>query len=140
MTVSEDILFSPLKLRNIALKNRFVRSATHEGWGDPNGVPRYELSDLYSELASGGAGTLITGFVFTSQAGRAMQPGQCGIDTDDKITHWQRITERVRAAASDVRLIMQLAHAGRQTLQRVTGRPVVGVSPRKCTYCGRRSS
>lgn len=138
MTVSEDILFSPLKLRNIALKNRFVRSATHEGWGDPNGVPRYELSDLYSELALGGAGTVITGFVFTSQAGRAMQPGQCGVDTDDKITHWQRITERVHGAASDARLIMQLAHAGRQTLQRVTGRPVVGVSPRKCTYFRQR--
>ena len=138
MSVSEDILFSPLKLRNLELKNRLVRSATYEGWGDPSGVPRLDLSDLYYQLARGGVGMLITGFVFTSQTGRAMQPGQCGIDTGDKIAHWQRITDQVRRAADDVRLIMQLAHAGRQTLQRVTGGPVVGVSSRKCTYFRQR--
>ncbi|MFC1586901.1 NADH:flavin oxidoreductase [Planctomycetota bacterium] len=138
MVISKDILFSPLELRNITLPNRFIRSATYEGWGDSNGYPRLELSDLYIELALGGIGTLVTGFVYPSQAGRAMQSGQCGIDTDDKILSWRQITAKVRETNPQIKLFMQLAHAGRQTLQVITGFPVVGASSRKCSYFKQR--
>jgi len=138
LDTSKDILFTPIELRNVTLPNRFIRAATYEGWGEPDGMPRAELGDLYIELARGGSGTLITGFVFTSQAGRAMQPAQCGIDTDDKTARWQEIADRVHGAAPDVKLIMQLAHAGRQTRRQTTGLPVAGVSSRRCTYFRQR--
>ncbi len=127
-------LFSPLTLRNVILKNRIIRAATYEGMADADGVPGDALVPLYRNLAAGGAGAIITGFVYVSQAGRAMQPRQGGIDNDEKTAAWQNIVAQVKSSAPDVRLFMQLAHAGRQTRQTVTGLPVYGVSPRRCTY------
>jgi len=129
-----DKLFEPVKLHNITLKNRIIRSATYEGWGDTNGVPRSELADIYLKLAKGGVGAIITGFVFVSQTGRAMQPGQCGIDSPSKIGPWQEISDKVHASYPDVSLFMQIAHAGRQTKRKYTGNSAVGPSGRKCTY------
>lgn len=129
-----EALFTPLQLRNISLPNRVIRAATYEGHGDRKGVPQPGLAQLYSELARGEVGTLITGFVFTSQAGRAMQPRQCGIDDDEKMKAWQRIVAEVRGSYKKTRWFMQIAHAGRQTRRRITELPVRGASTAKCTY------
>jgi len=133
-----DILFTELYLRNLTLPNRIVRSATYECWGEPDGTPKAGLGELYSTLAAGGTGTIITGFVFVSQAGRAMHPGQCGIDTDVKTIAWRRIVQAVRQTNPGTKLIMQLAHTGRQTLSRITGSQVLGASSRACSYFRQR--
>jgi len=127
-------LFTPLRLPHITLKNRLIRSATYEGHGDANGYPLPSLAELYGKLAVGGVGAIITGFVYVSQTGRAMHPRQCGIDSDDKIMPWQHIIRRAKEIDDSVKIFMQLAHTGRQTLQKATGRPVVGVSKKKCGY------
>ncbi len=129
-----NALFTELKLKNITLPNRMVRSATYEGWGDPDGFPRPELANVYSELARGGVGTIITGFAYITKAGRAMQPGQCGVDSDDKIAHWKAIVDAVRATGEPCKLFMQIAHTGRQTRREVTGGVAVGASNKPCSY------
>ncbi|HEY3298325.1 MAG TPA: NADH:flavin oxidoreductase [Armatimonadota bacterium] len=138
MIEPRDVLFSDIRLRNMTLPNRIIRSATYEGWGESNGTPKPELAGVYSQLARGGVGTIITGFAFVSQAGRAMHPGQCGIDNDEKIAPWRRIVEEVREASPEVKLVMQLAHTGRQTRRQVTGMPLVGASDKPCSYFRQR--
>lgn len=128
-------LFQPLEVGSLSLANRLFRSATYEGLANEEGVPRVEgLGRVYSALARGGIGAIVTGFTAVSQEGRAMHPGQCGIDTKEKAGAWAQVLEVVRGAAPDVPVLMQLAHAGRQTRRAVTGRPLVGASSRRCTY------
>ncbi len=133
------MLFSPLELTNLTLPNRLIRSATYEGMGFDEGdvkkgIPKKELSELYTKLAEGGVGTIITGFVYVCQQGRAMQPRQCGIETLEQVNAWRQIIDTVNQSDPDVRIIMQLAHSGRQTRQKITGMPVVGASNKRCSY------
>ncbi|EKD28934.1 MAG: NADH:flavin oxidoreductase/NADH oxidase [uncultured bacterium] len=132
--MNNNILFTDLKLKNIIFKNRLIRSATYEGYGDNTGMPDIKLGELYSRLALGGIGALITGFVFTSLDGRAMQKGQCGIHRDEFIQTWKKVVNKSRKTESDMKIFMQLAHAGRQTRKEITKYNVVGASSRKCTY------
>ena len=127
-------VFEPLKLNNTVFPNRFFRSATLENMADADGNPLEILDDLYRVLAKNDVGTIITGFCYISRQGRAMHPFQAGMDEDGKIAPWQRVVSRAKASNPDVRLIMQLAHTGRQTLRTATGAEVVGAGGKKCTY------
>lgn len=129
-----ESLFEPLDLANIRLRNRLIRAATYEGCAGPDGRPGMDLGRIYADLADGGAGAIITGFVYVSQSGRAMQPRQCGIDSDDKIDSWRSVVDRVKSRHKDIPLLMQLAHAGRQTRGEATGTRVYGASSRRCAY------
>ncbi len=130
-----DLVFRPLTVGPLILPNRLIRSATYEGMADPEGIPRVDaLSRLYSALGRGGVGAIVTGFNTVSQEGRAMQTGQCGLDTDEKSKAWAQVLEATRKAAPGVPILAQLAHAGRQTRQEMTGQPVVGASSRSCSY------
>ena len=128
------MLFSPWQVGAVRAPNRLWRAATYEGLADAQGCPTAELGALYARLAAGGAGAIITGFCYVSRAGRAMQPRQCGIDTDEKIAAWQRVVAGVRAAGRGTLLFMQIAHAGRQTLESATGGRVLAPSSKASPY------
>lgn len=128
------MLFTPIELRGARAPNRFWRAATYEGMAEAGGSPSTALDRLYAQLAAGGVGAIITGFCFVSSAGRAMQPGQCGIERDARIDPWRRVVTAVRAAGRDTRIFMQLAHAGRQTLKSATGGRVLAPSAHASPY------
>lgn len=134
MTKPEPVVFEPLKLKRITLPHRILRAATYDNMATVDGFPTKKHADLFSELARGNAGTIITGFSYVSRQGHAMQRFQAGIDNDDKILPWARVLERVRTANPETKVFLQIAHAGRQTSSRATGQPVVGAGPVRCTY------
>ncbi len=130
--------FQPLDLAHIRLPNRLMRAATYEGMATHDGTPKDGLGDLYGRLAEGGIGSVITGFAFITPEGRAMQPGQCGIESDKRIGQWKAVLSQARRAGADTKIFLQLAHTGRQTRRAMTGHAVMGVSSRRCTYFRQR--
>ena len=55
-------IFEEKQLKNIALKNHLIRSATWEGIANPDGSVTEEAYEIYEGLAKGGVGAIITGF------------------------------------------------------------------------------
>ena len=127
-------LFEPAAIGPYWLKNRLIRSATFEGMAGYQGYPMPEYRLLYKELASGGVGGIITGFAYISPEGKAMQPGQAGIDSEEKIKYYLPVTDEVHRYGC--KIFMQLAHTGRQTRQKETGQEVWGISSKRSRYFG----
>lgn len=128
------MLFRPWQLGEVCAPNRLWRAATYEGLADAQGSPSSGLASLYARLSAGGVGAIITGFCYVSPAGRAMQPRQCGIDTDERIEPWRRVVRAVRAQERGTLLFMQLAHAGRQTLASAAGGRVLAPTGKRSPY------
>ena len=87
---------------------------------DENSVPGNRYINLYKKLAYNNIGVIITGFTAVSNAGRAMQPGQAMLYNKDNIKSFKRMTEVV--GETGTKIIMQLAHTGRQTIKEYTKR------------------
>lgn len=104
-----NTLFEPVRIQNLELKNRFVRSATFEGCGDHQGNPTQRLITLYEALGRGGVGLIITGIVYVHPSG-AISPIQTSLAGDDHIPAWQRVTRAVHQQGAAV--AAQLFHAG----------------------------
>jgi len=116
------------------LPNRLVRSATFEGLCDADGLPGADYERLYAELSKSGVGLIITGFCYCSKEGSAIQPGQAGLDSDDKIPAFRKVTDAVHAGGA--RIAAQIAHTGRQTRRAATGHAPLGVSAKRSCYFG----
>jgi len=127
-------VLEPGMLGGVELPNRILRSATFEGLADEDGMVGQELGDMYFNLARNQVGGIITGFLYINKEGRAIHPGQAGLDSDAKIRPFKKITDKVHETSS--KIFAQLAHAGRQTSRRATGGFLWGVSPKRSSYFG----
>lgn len=128
------MIFEPLGCRRLTIPTRILRAATYENMADPAGRVGEGHAALYERLARGGAGTIITGFAYVSRQGRALQPFQAGIAGEEHVEAWKPVIERVKRADPTCRVILQIAHTGRQTGSAATGQAVVGAGPVRCTY------
>ena len=66
-------VFETSTLAGIQMKNRILRSATYERMCDTLGHPQPSYYELYDKLSSGGAGSIITGYVAVNRTGRNAQ-------------------------------------------------------------------
>jgi 2,4-dienoyl-CoA reductase-like NADH-dependent reductase (Old Yellow Enzyme family) len=116
-------LFTPLKIRDIELKNRIVVSPMCE-YSAKDGHPQpWHMVHLGSR-AVGGAALVMTEASAVEALGR-ISAGDAGIYDDAHIASWKPITEFVKSQGAIVG--MQLAHAGRKAstdLPWLGGKPV----------------
>ena len=107
----DDIIFEPLKFRNLTVKNRLFRSSISGRWDNYDGSGSQARINWEEKFARGGIGAIITSFVPVHVRGRIM-PNYAMIDHDDKIPFWRKVGETVHQY--DCKFIVQLSHSGRQ--------------------------
>ncbi|MFC2005788.1 tRNA-dihydrouridine synthase [Chloroflexota bacterium] len=107
-----SILFEPIETHGMKLKNRFVRSATHDSSFSEQGKVTDETIELFSGLARGGIGLIITGFAYVHSIGQALSR-QAAIDSDDCILGLKRLADKVHEY--DTKIAMQVVHSGRES-------------------------
>lgn len=120
------MIFEDSKLGTILLKNRIIRSATHEGLADENGYPTEKLLRKYEVLAKNHVGCIITGYAGVMQNGKSNFHNMLMIHNDSYIESYRRVTDKIHACQTPI--ILQVAHCGRQTREKVTGQPTVAPS------------
>jgi 2,4-dienoyl-CoA reductase-like NADH-dependent reductase (Old Yellow Enzyme family) len=108
---TKDLLFKPIKIGSVTIKNRFVRSATHEWHCELDGTPKPQLGGLLETLAKGGVGLIITGYAYVNPRGQASK-GQNAMYKDELIEPYAHIVDRVHRHGT--KIFMQLVHGGRQ--------------------------
>ena len=118
-------LFEESTIAGMTLKNRIIRSATHEGMGNPDGYPLEDLKKLYIRLAKGGVGAIITGYVSVQKSGKTLKNMRM-FDDDRYIEVYRGLNQEMRQY--NVPVICQIAHGGIQTTTGVTGMDVVAPS------------
>jgi 2,4-dienoyl-CoA reductase-like NADH-dependent reductase (Old Yellow Enzyme family) len=117
-------LFDKTDIKGVELKNRLVRSATHEAMADDNGFPTDNLFKLYERLAKGGVGLIITGYTYVSQDGKT--DNMLGIDKDEHISKYRELVNHVHQ--NGAKIAMQINHCGRQTTKDMTGTQTIAPS------------
>ncbi len=115
---TESVLFTPIGIGTIEVKNRFVRSATHDYMAARDGRVTDRQVSLYRELARGDIGLIVSGHVFVNPEGKA-SPFQIGAHKDEMTGGLARIADVVHEEGG--RIFLQISHAGRQTKPKLTG-------------------
>jgi 2,4-dienoyl-CoA reductase-like NADH-dependent reductase (Old Yellow Enzyme family) len=106
-----SILFQPMTIKNMELRNRFVRSATYDQCADNNGHVTERQIKLFSELADGGVGLIITGLTYIHPSGQ-LGPFESSLANDDCIPGFKSLTAAVHDR--DAKIAVQLYHTGRE--------------------------
>ena len=106
-----DLLFEPLKFRNLTVRNRILRSNVAGRFDNFDGTGNQARINWEMKFARGGVGAILSSFVPVQMRGRIV-PNYATIDRDACIPFWRELGERVHE--QDCRFILQLSHGGRQ--------------------------
>jgi len=106
-----DVLFQPLKFKNLEVKNRIFRSNIAGRLDNYDGSGNQARINWEVKFAKGGVGAIISSFVPVLIRGRIM-PNYATIDKDERIPFWRKVGEAVHQ--HDCKYILQLSHGGRQ--------------------------
>jgi 2,4-dienoyl-CoA reductase (NADPH2) len=112
-STTTSIIFQPLRLRGLTLKNRILRSSTGGRWDNYDGSGTQTRINWDLKTARGGVGAIISSHAPVHPRGRLL-PGYALIDRDERVPFWRELIRRVHE--HDCKYIVQLAHAGRERI------------------------
>lgn len=124
------MLFEKTCISGFDVRNRIIRSATHDGLADENGAPGDRLISKYETLAKNEVGCIITGYAAVSRNGVSPYPAMLKIYDDGVIDRYRMLTEAVHRHGTPV--VLQIAHCGRQTSSKSIG--IRKVAPSKVLH------
>lgn len=122
-------VFSESKIAGVTIKNKIIRSATHEGLADAMGNPTEALIKKYEVLAKDNVGAIITGYASIMQNSKSSLLNMLMIDSDERIPYYKKFVDRIHNYNTPI--FLRISHCGRETFSRTTGLPTVAPSPIK---------
>ena len=112
--ISYDMLFSPMKIGSLEIKNRVVMAPMLMGFGTFNGDATDQMIDYYEERAKGGTGLIITEITRVNDLTGASSFGQLSASKDRNIPSIKRLADRIHKYGA--KLFVELHHPGRQNV------------------------
>lgn len=117
--MSYDMLFSPMKIGNVEIKNRIVMAPMCMGFGQYNGCATETMMNYYEERAKGGVGLIFTEITRINDITGASSFGQLGMSHDYQIPALKEMANRVHK--HNCKIMVELHHPGRQNLGLMIG-------------------
>src|SRR5215212_4941602 len=109
--MADDVIFAPLKFRNLTVKNRIFRGNIAGRFVNYDGSGTQALINFEEKFARGGVGTVISSHVPVHPKVRIL-PNFATIERDEYIPFWRKVGAKVHE--HDAKYIIQLSHGGRQ--------------------------
>jgi len=101
-------LFERTRIKSLELPNRFIKSSTWCGTGDGKGCVTDRTLTMYSELAKGGVGLLLTGGQHVMSNGVGFLPYTVGNYDDSQSEGLKRLADTVHKEGC--KIVAQLSH------------------------------
>jgi 2,4-dienoyl-CoA reductase-like NADH-dependent reductase (Old Yellow Enzyme family) len=118
-----SILFTPMNIGKMEVKNRLVHSATYESMALENGQVTDDLIKRYTNLAKGEIGLIIPGYMYVHPGGKSTKY-QVAIHSDEMIPGLRKLVEAVHAEGA--KIAFQLVHSGLQGFMSIIGKTPLG--------------
>lgn len=109
----EGVIFEPLRLPNLTVKNRIFRSSVAGRFDNFDGSGTDVRINWDVKFALGGVGAIISSNAPVHERGHIV-PGYAYLDSDDRIPFWRELGKRVHE--HDCKYIVQLVYAGRERI------------------------
>jgi len=119
------LLFTPIKIGKLEIKNRIVMPPMATGFGSEDGTVTERMLSYYEERAKGGAGLITVEFTGIERRGRSL-PSQLMIDDNKYILGLRKLAKAINKHGAMASI--QLQHSGIRASAKLTQIQPVGPS------------
>lgn len=120
------MLFSPMKIGKLQIKNRVVMAPMCMGFGQFDGRVTEAMHNHYVERAKGGVGLIITEISRVNDITGAASFGQLGVSHDYQIDGLRKMADDIHSYGA--KIMVELHHPGRQNLGLMIGTVPISVA------------
>lgn len=128
--MSYEMMFCPMKIGQVEIKNRIVMEPMEVDMGDWSGFPTKRLTEYYEERAKGGVGLIITAITRVNDVHGATTFCQLSVSRDKCIQPLSEFAKTIQKHGTKV--FVQLHHPGRQNVGAMVGMMPILIPFEKC--------